>query len=361
MGWGLAIFACVSAAAGLAWWAWLGDAGTARDPGAVVAWEKIDMIVRRVLSALAVLAAMALPAFAQDNWPTRPVKIIVNFAPGGSTDNAARPVADRLSRALGQQFIIENKAGASGTIGVEAAVRAAPDGYTLFVTGSPVLILIPQARKVPWDTFKDMVPIARIADYMLPIAINPSMPMNSIKELEAYAKANPGKLVCGSAGLGTFTHMICETLKASGGIDNLHVPYRGGADALNDFLAGITNIHSEPNVMPHVKAGKAKLLAIADRERHPDYPNVPLISEIYPDIKIFGWFGLFAPAGTPPAIIRKLNAEINKITVLPELRTQYLGLALRAGGGTPEQFTAIIQEEWEYYGKLVKALNLKLE
>lgn len=323
------------------------------------------MNIGRGLRAVAVLAGLAglavAPAWAQESWPAKPVKIIVNFAPGGSTDNATRPIADRLSRALGQQFIIENKAGASGTIGVEAAVRSAADGYTFIATGSPVLILIPQARKVPWDTFKDMVPVARMADYMLPIAVNPSMPVNTIKELEAYAKANPGKLVCGSAGLGTFTHMICETLKASGGIDNLHVPYRGGADALNDFLAGITNIHSEPNVMPHVKAGKAKLLAIADRERHPDYPNVPLISEIYPDIRIFGWFGLFAPAGTPPAIIRKLNEEINKITALPEVRAQFLTLALRSGSGTPEQFTTLIREDWEYYGKLVKALNLKLE
>ena len=319
------------------------------------------MKIGRRLLALAVLSGITGPVMAQENWPTKPVKIIVNFAPGGGTDNATRPIADRLSRVFGQQFIIENKAGASGTIGVEAAVRAPADGYTFFATGSPVLILIPQARKVPWDTFKDMVPVARIADYMLPITVNPSLPVNTIKELEAYSKANPGKLVCGSAGLGTFTHMICETLKASGGIDNLHVPYRGGADALNDFLAGITNIHSEPNVMPHVKAGKAKLLAIADRERHPDYPNVPLISEIYPDIRIFGWFGLLAPTGTPPAIVKKLNEEINRITALPEMRTQYLGVALRPGGGTPEQFATILREDWEFYGKLVKALNLKLE
>lgn len=318
------------------------------------------MKIGRRLLALGALAGMAAPAVAQESWPTKPVKIIVNFAPGGGTDNATRPIADRLSRALGQQFIIENKAGASGTIGVEAAVRSAPDGYTFFATGSPVLTVIPQARKVPWDPFKDMVPVARMADYMLPIAVNPSLPVNTIKELEAYSKANPGKLVCGSAGLGTFTHMICETLKVAG-VDNLHVPYRGGADALNDFLAGITNIHSEPNVMPHVKAGKAKLLAIADRERHPDYPNVPLISEIYPDIKIFGWYGLLAPAGTPPAIIKKLNEEINKITALPEIRTQFLGLALRPGSGTAEQFATILREDWDYYGKMVRAINLKLD
>jgi len=298
---------------------------------------------------------------AQEIWPTKPVRLVVNFAPGGSTDNATRPLADRLSRAFGQQFVIENRAGASGTIGVEAVVRAPPDGYTFIATGSPVLTVIPQARKVNWDTFKDLVPVAHFADYMLPIVVNPSLPVNSIQELSAYSKANPGKLNCGSAGLGTFTHLICETLRSTAGIDNLHVPYRGGADALNDFLAGTTQIHSEPNVLPHVKSGKAKLLAIADRERHPDYPNVPLISEIHPDIAIVGWFGLFAPPGTPPQIIARLNEAINKITAEPDVRTQYLGLALRATTGSPEQFAALIKTDWTYYGRLVKALNLKLD
>jgi tripartite-type tricarboxylate transporter receptor subunit TctC len=315
----------------------------------------------RILLFATTLAACAGTSAAQDAWPSKPVRIIVNFAPGGSTDNATRPVADRLSKALGQQFVIENKPGASGTIGLESGVRAAPDGYTFVATGSPVLVVIPQARKVTWDPFKDLVPVAHYADYMLPITVIPSLPVNSIQELQAYAKANPGKLACGSAGLGTFTHLICETLKAHAGIDNLHVPYRGGADALNDFLAGTTQIHSEPNVLPHVKSGKAKLLAIADRERHPDYPNVPLISEIHPEIAIVGWFGLFAPAGTPPAIVKRLNEEINKIAALPEVRALYLGLALRATTATPEQFAALLKKDWDYYGKLVRELNLKLE
>ena len=225
----------------------------------------MSTVIRSFL-ALALLAGLAVPAaMAQDNWPTKPVRIIVNFTPGGSTDNVTRPYADRLSRAFGQQFVIENKAGASGTIGIEAGVRSPPDGYTLFVTGSPVVTIVPQARKVAWDPFKDMAPVAHISDYMLPIAVHPSVPVNTIQELAAYAKANPGKLNCGSSGLGTLTHVICESLSRSAGIDNLHVPYRGGADALNDFLAGIMQIHSEPNVLPHVKAGKAKLLAIADR------------------------------------------------------------------------------------------------
>jgi tripartite-type tricarboxylate transporter receptor subunit TctC len=315
----------------------------------------------QVLLVGAALVAPTKTAFAQANWPEKPVRIIVNFAPGGSTDNAARPFADRLSKALGQQFVIENKSGASGTIGVEGFIRSAPDGYTFLVTGSPVLVVIPQARKVPWDPFKDLVPVAHLSDYMLPIAVNLSLPVTSIQELQTYSKANPGKLNCGSAGLGTFTHLICETLRRSAGIDNLHVPYRGGGDALNDFLAGITQIHSEPNVMPHVKAGKVRLLAIADRERHPDYPNVPLISEAFPDIAIVGWFGLFAPAGTPPAIVKRMNEEVTKIAASPDMKTLFLGIAQRVVTGTPEQFAELLKNDFDYYGKLVKTLDLKLE
>lgn len=309
----------------------------------------------------AVVLGIPANAHAQASWPEKPVRIIVNFAPGGSTDNAARPFADRLTRALGQQFVIENKPGASGTIGVEGFVRSPPDNHTFLITGSPVLVVIPQARKVPWDPFKDLVPVAHVSDYMLPITVNPSVPVNSIQELQTYAKANPGKLNCGSAGLGTFTHLICETLKTYAGIDNVHVPYRGGGDALNDLLAGVTQIHSEPNVLPHVKSGKAKLLAIADRERHPDYPNVPLISEIVPDIAIVGWFGLFALPGTSPAVIKRLNEEITKIAATPEMKTLFLGIAQRTVTSTPEQFAELLKKDWDYYGKLVKTLNLKLE
>ena len=319
------------------------------------------MDYRHYLLVAAALLGLTGKAAAQATWPDKPVRIVVNFAPGGSTDNAARPFADRLSKALGQQFVIENKSGASGTIGVEGFVRAAPDGYTFLVTGSPVLVVIPQARKVTWDPLKDLVPVAHLSDYMLPITVNPSLPVNSIKELQAYAKANPGKLNCGSAGLGTFTHLICETLKSIAGIDNLHVPYRGGGDALNDFLAGVTQLHSEPNVLPHVKSGKAKLLAIADRERHPDYPDVPLISEAFPDIAIVGWFGLFAPTGTPPAIVKRMNEEVTRIAALPEMRTLFLGFAQRVVTASPEQFAALLRKDWDYYGKLVKTLNLKLE
>lgn len=318
-------------------------------------------MLRKALLALIIVVGTPVVASAQEPWPTKAVKIIVGFAPGGGTDNATRPFAERLSRALGQQFVVENRAGASGTIGVEAVARAQPDGYTFLSTGSPVLTVVPHARKVNWDPFKDLIPVAQLTDYMLPIAVHPSVPVKTIQELKVYAQANPGKLNCGSAGLGTFTHLICETLKSNAGIDNVHVPYRGGADALNDFLAGVTQIHSEPNGLPHVKSGKARLLAIADRERHPDFPDVPLVSEVYPDIKIVGWYGLFAPAGTPEPIIKRLNEEVQKIAALPELKPYFLNLALRSASGPPQQFGALVKADWEYYGKMVKQLNLKLD
>jgi len=321
----------------------------------------------RPFGGLASFACLALtfaafsPATAQDVWPSKPVRIIVNFAPGGSTDNATRPFAERLSRAFGQQFVIENKPGASGTIGVEMGTKSPPDGYTFFAIGAPVITVIPHARKLSWDPFRDMVPVTYFADYTMVIAVNNSLPVNSIQDLAAYAKQNPGKLNCGSAGLGTLTHVVCESLKRSGGIDNLHVPYRGGADALNDFLAGITQIHSEPNVLPHIKAGKARILAVVDRVRHPDYPQVPTIREIYPAIDIVGWFGLFAPTGTPDPIIRRLSTEMAKIAGQPDVQAQFLGLALRVNGGSPEELAAILRKDYDAYGKLVKELNLRLD
>lgn len=321
-----------------------------------IRWVALATVMAAVMTGV-----MPGPARAQEAWPTKPVKFVVNFAPGGSTDATARAFADRLSRVLGQQFVIENKPGASGTIGVEAVVRSPPDGYTFLATGAPVLTVVPQTRKVPWDPFKDLVPVSQMADYMLPIVVNPSLPVNSIKELAAYSQANPDKINCGSSGLGTLTHIICVTLDRSAGVKNLHVPYRGGAESLADFLAGVMQIHSEPNALPHVKAGKAKLLAVADRERHPDYPNVPTLTELYPDIAIVGWYALFAPAGTPPAIVRKLNEEMAKIAEQPELKAYFLGLALRAVGGPPDVLAKSLRSDWDYYGKLIKEINLRLE
>lgn len=316
-------------------------------------------VLRACVVTLAMLTAGA-SATAQ-TWPSKPVRVIVNYAPGGSTDNATRPFMEKLSVAMGQQFVIENKGGAAGAIGVEAGTKSAPDGYTFFATPVATVTILPNARQTPYDTFKDMIPVALYADSTLVFAVHPSVPAKTVPEFVAYAKQNPGKISFGSSGLGTLTQMICESLNRSGGIEMLHVPYRGGAESLSDFLSGVVQAFSEGNVLPHVKAGKAKLLAVVDSERHPDFPDVPAMQEIYPDFGVLNWFGLFAPANTPEPIVRRMNEEMNKVAKLPEIREHLLKLALKPRVSTPEQFAAQLRSDFDRYGKLARDIKLKLD
>jgi tripartite-type tricarboxylate transporter receptor subunit TctC len=295
------------------------------------------------------------------DWPNKTVRVIVNFAPGGSTDNAMRPFAERLSRALGQQIVIDNKGGASGAIGIEAAIKSPPDGYNFLATVSLSVVTLPHLRKTPYDSLKDLVPVTQFTDGTLLVAVHPSVPVNSVQELAAYAKQNPGKLSWGTAGVGSYGHLLCEAFKLQAGVDILHVPYRGGGESLADFLAGVVHIHADPNTMPHISAGKAKLLAVLDRERRADYPNVPLLKEIYPDLDFQVWFALFAPPGTPEAIVRKMSQEMNKVARDPALREHLFGLALTPQPGTPEELDALLRKDFERYGKLVRQLNLRVE
>lgn len=291
----------------------------------------------------------------------KPVKVIVNYPPGGSTDNGTRPFTDRLSGLLGQQFVIENKGGASGAVGVETGVKSAPDGYTFFVTPVAALTLLPNARPTPYNPFKDMAPVSRFVDSTFVVAVHPSVPVSTLPELIAYGKKNPGKLTFGSSGLGTLTQMVCEGVNQAGGIDMLHVPYRGGAESLADFLAGVTHVFSEGNILPHVKAGKAKLLAIVDVKRHPDFPDVPLLTDFYPDLTILNWFGMFAPAATPQPIVRKLSEALNKIARMPEVEAHLLKFALRPNPGTPEELAAQVRKDYDLYGKMVRELKIKMD
>jgi tripartite-type tricarboxylate transporter receptor subunit TctC len=321
---------------------------------------------RRVLSGAAyapVLALSITPAIAQGtpDWPSKTVRVIVNFGPGGSTDNAMRPFAERLSRVLGQQFVIENKGGASGAIGIEAAVKSPPDGYTFLATVSLSIVIVPHLRKTAYDPLKDLAPVTQFADATLLIAVHPSVPANSVQELVAYAKQNPGKLSWGTAGVGSYGHLLCEAFKAQAGLDILHVPYRGGGESLADFLAGVFHIHADANTMPHVSAGKAKLLAVLDRSRRPDFPNVPHLKEIYPDLDFQVWFALFAPVGTPEPIVRRMSQEMNKVAREPELRERLFGVALTPYPGSPDELAALLRKDHDRYGKLVRQLNLRAE
>ena len=315
------------------------------------------------LLALAALSVIGVGAAAQTagDWPTKPVRVIVNYPPGGSTDNATRPFIERLSGRLGQQFVIENKSGASGAVGVEAGTKALPDGYTFFASPVATLTILPNARPTPYDPFKDMVPVSHYADSTLVVAVHPSVPVNTLQELVSYTKANPGKVTFGSSGLGTLTQMICEGLNSAGGIDMLHVPYRGGAESLTDFLAGVVQVFGEGNILPHVKAGKAKLLAVVDSQRHPDFPDVPMLTEIYPQLTMVNWFAMFAPVGTPAPIVRKMSEALNQVAADPTLQAHLLKFALRANVGTPEQLTALLRKDYDLYGKMVRDLKIRMD
>ncbi len=307
------------------------------------------------------LAASSARSQDAKDWPSKPVRIVINFAPGGTTDNAMRPFTERLSKSLGQQFVIENRGGASGAVGAEAVAKSAPDGYTFLVTPSLTMVIVPHLRKVPYDPFKDFKPVSHFSYGTLVFAVHPSLPVKSIEELVTYGKQNPGKLVWGTAGIGTYGHIISEGFKAKVGIDILHVPYRGGGESLADFLAGVFHIHADPNTVPHIHTGKARLLAILDRGRRPDFPDVRLLHEIYPDLDYILWFGLLAPPGTPDPIINKLAAEMNRLSNDPEVKDLLFKVGATANPGTPEEMAALMKKDFDRYGELIRKNNIRAE
>lgn len=314
------------------------------------------------ITALVGVTAAGCAALAQPtaSWPDRPVKIIVNFAAGGGTDNATRPYLEPLQQLLGQPFVIENRGGASGAIGLEAGAKSAPNGYTFIATPAVPVAIVPNVRAVPYDPFKDLTPVSYFSWYPMMLAVHPSLPVNTIEEFVAYGKANPTKLSLASSGIASTGHLVAEALNLAAGLSILHVPYRGSADALNDFLAGVVQAFADPTSAPHVRAGKARLLAVTGK-RHPDFPNAPTFGEIYPDVDFVGWNALFAPAGTPEPIVRKLNQAMNEISQRPEIAAilQKAGFFPHIGG--PEALAAILRKDFDRYGTLTRKLNIRAD
>ena len=321
----------------------------------------VPLLQRLALTVTSVIAlTTGTLAQSADTWPEKPVKLILNFAPGGGIDNGTRPYTEPLQRALGQPFVLEHKAGASGAIGVEAGTKARPDGYTFFSTPGLTVAVVPHLRKTPYDPFKDMVPVALITTYPMMLTVHPSLPVANLKEFVAYAKANPDKLSLGSSGIGSTGHLIIEALNRAAGITVLHVPYRGSADALNDFLAGVVQVFADPTAAPHIKAGKARLLAVTG-QRHPEWSDVPTFGETYPDADFVGWNAIFAPAGTPEPIIRKFAQTLLTISKAPDIGVTLLKAGQFPAGGTPEELAKILRSDFDRYGALTRALNIKPE
>lgn len=310
------------------------------------------------------MAALAGPACAQSasDWPNKTVRVIVNFAPGGSADNSMRPYAERLTKRFGQQFVLEHRGGASGAIGIESMTKSPPDGYTFVITPALSVVILPHLRKTTYNSLTDLKPVTMLTIGTLLFAVHPSVPGKSVQDVVSYAKANPGKLSWGTAGVGSMGHIVAEVFKREADINILHVPYRGGGESLADFLAGVTQLHADPNTFPHIAAGKANLFAVMAQQRHPDYPDVPLLKEIYPTIDFLGWFGVFAPVGTPDAIVRKLADEMTKIAKEDaDLEPLLRKTALAPTAGAPEQLAEQVKVDFERFGKIIKDLNIAAE
>jgi len=320
---------------------------------------------RRHLLVLAAAALAAGPlsgtAASAAEWPERPVKLIVPYGPGGASDILARPWAELLTKAFGQQFIVENRGGAAGMIGTEAAYKAAPDGYTLLFTPNATLTVLPTLRQTPYDPAK-FEPVARTGDLITGFVIHPSVGVKSIPELIDYAKKNPGKLVYGSAGLGSATQLRVEALKLKAGIDILHIPYRGSADALNDLLPGTIQMMNEINGLPHVKAGKLILLNINHTSRHPDFPDVPTLTEVgIKDADVPIWYSIWGPPGLPKDIAAKLNQKVVEIAKTDDMKKRMRALNSEVPLQTPDEVRAYRETDTARNAEIIKAANIKLE
>jgi len=298
---------------------------------------------------------------AQAAWPNRPVKIIVPFAAGGATDIVARSWAEWLGKAYNQQFVVENRGGASGLIGAEAAAKSAPDGYTFLLSSNTATVTLPLLRKLPYDA-NSMPLVARVGDMMAGFAIHPSVGAKTFQEMIDYAKKNPGKLTFGSSGVATTTHLRYEMLRLKTNLDMLHVPYRGGADSLNDLLAGNVHMMNEGSTLPHVKSGKLHLLNINHFERFAEFPDVPTLTELgLNDADVPTWFALYGPPGTPKEIVENLHTKVLDLSKTADVKAK-----LQAAAAVPIiQTLAELQAHWEKdrvsTADLIKFANIKLE
>ncbi len=312
---------------------------------------------------IAASLAHAGSALAQANWPERPVKLIVPFAPGGATDQTARVWAEKLTQAFGQQFVVENRGGgASGSIGVESVAKSPPDGYTFLYTPNASIAVVPTLRKVGFDSLKDFDPVARTGDGIYGFTIHPSLGVKTFNEMIEYAKKNPGKLSFGSSGVGMVNHLRIEAVKNKFGVDILHIPYRGGADTLNDHLPGTVHMMNEPVALPHVKAGKLILLNINGPARHPEFPDVPSTTELgIPDAEIPVWMSIWAPAGTSKVIREKFNAKVTELADTDDMKARMLAVHMIVPKQSPEDVRKYLLDDIARNKEVIQKNNIKVE
>ncbi len=311
--------------------------------------------------------AAALPVMSQIAWsqayPARPVRIIVPFAPGGANDITARLIGQLLTERLGQQFLIENRTGGGGNIGIEAAVRSAADGYTLLVVGTTAAINATLFEKLNYNFIRDVAPVASIIRVPHVMQVNPSLPVATVPEFIAYAKANPGKISMGSGGNGSPAHVTGELFKMMTGVNLTHVPYRGAGPAITDLLGGQIQVTFTDMAasIEYIRAGKLRALAVTTATRSEALPDIPTVGDFVSGFEASQWVGLCAPKNTPPEIIGKLNTEINTGLADPKLKARLAGLGGMVLAGSPADFGKLIADDTEKWGKVVKLSGAKPE
>lgn len=319
----------------------------------------------RCSSALALCLAV-LPSVWADTYPSKPIRLVVPFPPGGAVDLYARTVQPELSKLLGQPIVVDNKAGASGMIGADTVAKAAPDGYTLLVGNIAVYAMNAATyRKMPYDPVKDLSPIVQTVRVPYVLVVNPTLPVRTVPELLTYGKANPSKLSYGSSGSGSAQHLAAELFKSRTGADLTHVPYKGVGSLVTDLIAGHIQLAfaDQASMMPHVKAGKLRLLATTGPRRSADLPEVPTLAEAanLPGFEIFGWQGLAGPAALPPEIVKRLNEAVNQVQAMPSVSQNLAAAGLTRIGGSPDDFSRYVQAEIVRWTKLAKDVGAVAE
>jgi tripartite-type tricarboxylate transporter receptor subunit TctC len=319
-------------------------------------------MIRTIAAALALCAAF--PAAAQD-WPARPVRIVVPFSPGGVADNSARVIADKLGARLGQQVIVENRAGASGNIGTEAVAKAAPDGYTLLLGFDGTMVINPHVfAKLPFDTLRDFAPVTKLGDATLILVAHPSVPANNLPELIEYSKKQPGGVAYGTSGTGGTPHLAGELLRQRSGANLVHVPYKGGGQAIGDVVGGqIPLVYTAiATAQQYVKAGRLKAIAVSSDKRSSALPDVQTFVEGgQPGFVVASWTGIFAPAKTPRPIVERLQKEIATVLADPEVRARYATLGIEPVGNPPDRFAEQVRDDLARWEKVVKQAGIKID
>jgi tripartite-type tricarboxylate transporter receptor subunit TctC len=304
----------------------------------------------------------AAAAAAAQQYPVRPIRLLVPNPPGGATDNLARVVAPKLSELLGQTLVVDNRPGAAGNLAAEAAAKATPDGHTLFLAADGQIVISPHLyRKLPFDTLKDLAPVASLVSTQMLLAVHPSLPVKSVQEFVEYARrANP-PLVYASIGNGSQHHLAMEMLKSRAGINLLHVPFKGGGPALVALFGGeVSVMFGGSSAGPHVRAGKLRALALAGK-RNPAYPGLPAMSETFPGLEVNPWLGLFAPAGLPAPALKRLRTETGRMLSDPDTLGRIRAIALDPFVTTPKEFAAVIRSDYAKFGEVIKSVGVRID